>query len=123
VQLGGDGYIEITWFGAQCVIEKMPPQWYAPTLVALAGGIGVFIISFIIFFWDWPDDPEEASAITPIMLKNLVYGIFEGGWIWVMPLAEFLKWASLICGISFAIGILISIAIFIYRCLLPLLEH
>jgi len=121
--LGGKGYIEITWFGAQCVIEKMPPQWYAPTLIALAGGIGVFLLYSIIVYWDWIDeDYEEMAGALPMWLKNLVYGLFECVYIWRMPFHEFLKWASLLCGITFAIGILISIAIWVKYCLLRIIK-
>jgi len=123
VSLGGKGYIEITWFGAQCVITRVPPQWYGPTLVALAGGIGVFLLYSIIVYWDWIDeDYEEMAACLPMWLKNLVYGLFEGFMLWRMPSEEFLKWALIICGVSFVAGIFISITTWVKFSLLRIIE-
>jgi len=99
----------------------MPRQWYAPTLIALSGGIGVFLLYSIIIYWDWYDkDYEEMVACIPAWLKNLAYGLFEGFWLFQMAPIEFLKWAIIIDSVAFIIGAIVSFALWVKYCLLPI---
>jgi hypothetical protein len=105
--LGGEGYIVQTWWGAEVIFTKQPSN---PTLVALAGGIGVAILYFLIFYWDYYDgDLEEASAVLPLIGSQLTYGIFEALFVYRMPLGEYIFWGGLVSGIGWAIGFLVSL--------------
>ena len=107
--LGGKGYIILTWYGAACVIESMPPQWYAPMLVSLAGGLGVFIIYTVLAVWDWLDgDFEEMASLIPFSAKNLAYGLFETAFVFVMPLHEYIKWGTVVSIAGFTVGLIAS---------------
>jgi hypothetical protein len=112
-RLGGDGYIIQTWWGAETVFTKTPTN---PTLVALAGGIGVAILYALIFYWDYYDgDLEEASAVLPLIGSQLAYGIFEALFVYTMPLGQYIYWATIISNIGWATGFIISLNLLIQR--------
>ena len=84
--LGGDGYIIKTWYGGAVIFTKPPSN---PTIVALAGGLGVAILYALIFYWDYYDgDWEEAGAVLPQLFSQLFYGVFEASYIYTMPFHE-----------------------------------
>jgi hypothetical protein len=104
---GGDGYIIKTWYGAGVVFTKPPTN---PTIVALAGGIGVAILYALIFYWDYYDgDWEEAGAVLPPLFSQLFYGIFEALYVYTMPFQEYLKWGGILTTAGWTIGFILGL--------------
>jgi len=104
-ELGGDGYIIKSIFGAG-VIWTTRPEY--PMIVAFAGGVGVATIFGIRIIMDWHDDITEAAALMPIFCSQLVYGIVEGLFILDAPVT-FEKYAQTSLAVGSTNGFLIAV--------------
>lgn len=104
--LGGDGYITKTWFGGLMTFTERPAY---PVITAFAGGIGVAFFFFLLFFLDWLDDKEQASALFPLATSQLAYGIAEGIFLFIVTPEQFYDIAQIALGIGWVIGIIPSI--------------
>lgn len=92
--LGGNGYIMKGWIGGYVVFTQNPSN---PVLVALAGGLGVALIYSFLALWNWTNfNPEEYSALLPMIFGQLVYGVFEGLFVFSMPMAQYADWSQLV---------------------------
>jgi hypothetical protein len=111
---GGDGIIGYDLFGNGYVhFTKLPPESWMLTVVAFAGGIGMALWLGMFIWLDWHDDYEQALPLIPIFLSQLAYGIFEGFFVYSMPLDRFFEVASWIAAVTLPIGFVISLLLFV----------
>jgi hypothetical protein len=106
--LGGEGYAVFTWFGGMVVIEMPPPEPWAMTVVALAGGVGVGLLLIATAYWDYVSkDFEEMVAELIVGFAQLSYGLFEG-FFWWMPRPEYYIWAQTVGSLGALAGVLLG---------------
>jgi ABC-type uncharacterized transport system permease subunit len=102
--LGGEGHAVFTWFGGMVVIEKLPPEPWAMTLVALAGGVGVGMLLIAAAYWDYISrDFEEMLVELVIGFAQLSYGVYEGMF-WWLPRPEYHIYAQIVASIGALAG-------------------
>ena len=93
-RLGGDGYIMKGWIGGYVVFTQDPSN---PMLVAFAGGLGVAAVYAFLALWNWANfNPEEYSALLPVICGQVAYGVFEGLFIFSLPMAVYADWSQLV---------------------------
>ena len=103
---GGVGTIHKTWYGGVVKYTTSPSY---PFLTALAGGIGVALFYFLLFFLDWLDDIEQAAALFPLATSQLAYGIAEGAIFPFVTLGEFYNIAQIALAIGWLVGMIPSV--------------
>ena len=107
--LGGEGYAIFTWIGGAVVIEKIPPEPWTMTLVALAGGVGVGALLIASACWNYVSkDFEEMVAELAVGFAQLFFGVFEGLFRW-LPESVFTTWIQIIGTVGGLTGVALGI--------------
>ena len=118
IRLGGQGYIQKTWFGGVC-IPTVPPQHHA-WLFYLSGGLLTGLFYLALAYWDWIDeDWEEYSALHLCGWPQITYAVFEMLFIDKLSLSQYLVWATVaqLVGLGIALVFVIPAFMRIYACL------
>ncbi len=108
--LGGDGYIQATMFGGECVVTKLPEHglW----LFYLSGGLMTGLIMLALALLEWMDrDYEKYAALQLCAWPQLTYAVFECLFP-DLPLLQYLWWSPLALAAGDAVGGLFAIHAF-----------